>query len=221
MSTGQRGDKDRAIYTCRKLGGGCGGRTIQIPDLELEPLMGRLLFKRLEEVEVAADEDPDHPRPDLEAKIARWEKRKQVLEDKLLDGDRPAREIRKAIDTLNVRMAHARRKSAEYEVKGNLHKISAAKLREAWKDYSVAWKQLTYRGLIKEMLPRRAPALQRLEPGPRRGALALAGGPSNVTDLNASDGPSGMRKRSAVWLNSASRSRTGGNLIPATGSSSG
>ncbi|MFJ9978368.1 trypsin-like serine protease [Streptomyces cyaneofuscatus] len=34
VSTGQRGDKDRAIYTCRKVGGGCGGRTIQIADLE-------------------------------------------------------------------------------------------------------------------------------------------------------------------------------------------
>ncbi|MFE5393581.1 hypothetical protein ACFQ9U_03350 [Streptomyces sp. NPDC056568] len=66
---------------------------------------------------MAADEDPDDPSPDLEAKIARREKRKQELEDKLLDGDRPAREIRKAIDALNVRMAHARRKSAEYGVK--------------------------------------------------------------------------------------------------------
>ncbi|MFJ2875773.1 hypothetical protein [Streptomyces sp. NPDC087298] len=48
-----------------------------------------------------------------------------------LDGDRPAREIREAIDTLNVRMADARRKSAEYGVKANLHEISAAEPRKA------------------------------------------------------------------------------------------
>ncbi|MET9051783.1 recombinase family protein [Streptomyces bacillaris] len=150
MSTGQRGDKDMAIYTCKKEGGGCGGRTIQIPDLE--PLVEKLLFKRLEEVEVAAEEDPDDPRPDLEAKIARWEKRKKELEDELLDGDRPAREIRDAIDTLNGRMADSRRKMAEYGVKANLHEISAAELRKAWKGYSVARKQSTYRGLIREIL---------------------------------------------------------------------
>ncbi|AWL41041.1 MULTISPECIES: hypothetical protein [unclassified Streptomyces] len=69
-----------------------------------------------------------------------------------LDGDRPAREIREATDTLNVRMTDARRKSAEYGVKANLHEISAAELRKAWKDYSVARKQSTYRGLIREIL---------------------------------------------------------------------
>ncbi|MET9848906.1 recombinase family protein [Streptomyces ossamyceticus] len=150
MSTGQRGDKDMAIYTCKKEGGGCGGRTIQIPDLE--PLVEKLLFKRLEEVEVAAEKDENDPRPALEAKLVRWEKRKKELEDELLDGDRPAREIRDAIDKLNARMADARRESAEYGVKANLHEISAAELREAWKDYSVARKQSTYRGLIREIL---------------------------------------------------------------------
>ncbi|MFJ9983958.1 hypothetical protein ACIQUD_07910 [Streptomyces globisporus] len=69
-----------------------------------------------------------------------------------LDGDRPAREIREAIDTLNVRMADARRKSAEYGVEANLHETSAAELRRARKDYSVTWRQSTYRGLIREIL---------------------------------------------------------------------
>ncbi|MER0429917.1 hypothetical protein [Streptomyces microflavus] len=150
MSTGQRGDKDMAIYTCKKEGGGCGGRTIQIPDLE--PLMEKLLFKRLEEIEAAAEKDENDPRPALEAKLARWEKRKKELEDELLDGDRPAREIRDAIDTLNGRMADARREMAEYGVKANLHEISAAELQRARKDYSIARKQSTYRGLIREIL---------------------------------------------------------------------
>ncbi|MDW4902909.1 recombinase family protein [Streptomyces californicus] len=150
MSTGQRGDKDMPIYTCKKDGGGCGGRTIQIPDLE--PLMEKLLFKRLEEVEAAAEADDNDPRPALEAKLARWEKRKKELGDELLDGDRPAREIREAIDTLNGRMVGARQEIAQYAVKANLHEVSAAELREAWKDYSVARKQSTYRGLIREIL---------------------------------------------------------------------
>lgn len=69
-----------------------------------------------------------------------------------LDGDCPAREIREAIDTLTVRMADARRKSAEYGVEANLHETSAAELRRARKDYSVAWRQSAYRGLIRGIL---------------------------------------------------------------------
>ncbi|MGW0136270.1 recombinase family protein [Streptomyces sp. NPDC003299] len=150
MSTGQRGDKDMPIYTCKKDGGGCGGRTIQIPDLE--SLMEKLLFKRLEEVEAVTDEDPDDPRPALEAKLVRWETRKAELEDELLDGDRPAREIQDAIDKLNVRMAGARREIAQYSVKANLTEISAEQLRKEWEDYSVPRKQTVYRGLIREIL---------------------------------------------------------------------
>ncbi|QHA04584.1 hypothetical protein GQF42_15955 [Streptomyces broussonetiae] len=150
MSTGQRGDKDMSIYTCKKEGGGCGGRTIQIPDLE--PLVEKLLFARLEEIEVATEEDPADPRPELEAKLVRWEKRKGELEDELLDGDRPAREIQDAIDKLNVRMADARREIAHYSVKANLTEVSAVELRKAWKDYSVPRKQSVYRGLIREIL---------------------------------------------------------------------
>ncbi|MGW0854148.1 recombinase family protein [Streptomyces sp. NPDC002690] len=150
MSTGQRGDKIMGIYTCKRDTGGCGGRTIQIPDLE--PLMEELLFKRLEKVEAAAEGDPHDPRPALEAKLARWEQRKAELEEELLDGDRPAREIRDAIDKLNVRMGNTRRVAAEYSVKANLSEVSAAELRREWKGYSVARKQSVYRGLIKEIL---------------------------------------------------------------------
>ncbi|MDX3712770.1 recombinase family protein [Streptomyces europaeiscabiei] len=151
MSTGQRGDKpDTPIYTCKKEGGGCGGRTIQINDLE--PLIEKLLFTHLEEIEVSAEEDPDDPRPGLEAKLARWEKRKAELEDELLDGDRPAREIQDAIDKLNVRMADARREIAQYGVKANLTEVSATELRKEWTDYSVPRKQSVYRGLIREIL---------------------------------------------------------------------
>ncbi|MFD5905638.1 hypothetical protein ACFV6B_40480 [Streptomyces microflavus] len=49
-------------------------------------------------------------------------------------------------------MADARRKSAEYGVKANFHEISAAELRRARKDYSVARKQSTYRSLTREIL---------------------------------------------------------------------
>ncbi|MFF9210451.1 MULTISPECIES: recombinase family protein [unclassified Streptomyces] len=150
MSTGQRGDKNMPIYTCKKDGGGCGGRTIQIPDLE--SLMEKLLFKRLEEVEAVTEEDPQDPRPALEAKLVRWETRKKELEDELLDGDRPAREIQDAIDKLNVRMADARREIAQYSVKTNLTEISAEQLRKEWEDYSVPRKQSVYRGLIREIL---------------------------------------------------------------------
>lgn len=150
MGSGQRGDKDMAIYTCQKQTGGCGGRTIQIPDLE--PLMEKLLFKRLEEVEAMTEADPNDPRPALEAQLIRWEKRKTELSDELLDGDRPAREIQDAIDKLSIRIADARRKTAEYQVTSNLLEISAAELRKAWAGYSVARKQSTYRGLIREIL---------------------------------------------------------------------
>ncbi|MFF7936745.1 hypothetical protein [Streptomyces sp. NPDC007940] len=76
------------------------------------------------------------PGPGLEAKLARWENRKTELEDELLDGDRPAREIQEAIDKLNVRMADARPEIAQYGVKANLTEMSAAALRKAWADYS-------------------------------------------------------------------------------------
>lgn len=150
MSTGQRGDKDMPIYTCRKDGGGCGGRTIQIPDLER--LMEKLLFARLEEVEADMGKDPDDPRPALEAKLKRWERRKDELKDELLDGDRPAREIQDSIDTLTLRIAETRRQIAEYKVKTNLLEVTAEELRKAWKDYSVPRKQSVYRGLIREIL---------------------------------------------------------------------
>ncbi|MEU6651311.1 recombinase family protein [Streptomyces sp. NPDC046900] len=150
MSTAQRGDKDMPIYTCKKEGGGCGGRTIQIPDLE--SLVEKLLFKKLEEVEVSAVEDPDDPRPALEAKLGRWEARKAELENELLDGDRPAREIQDAIDKFNVRMADARREIAQYSVKTSLTEISAVELRKEWEDYSIPRKQSVYRGLIREIL---------------------------------------------------------------------
>ncbi|WP_405914518.1 hypothetical protein [Streptomyces sp. NBC_00728] len=100
--------------------------------------------RRLEEV--------NDPRPALEAKLARWEERKGELEDQLLDGDRPAREIQDAIDELNVRMAHAHQEVTQYRVKVNISEISAAELRKAWKDYSVPRKQPTYHGLIREIL---------------------------------------------------------------------
>lgn len=77
MSTGQRGDKDMAIYTCKK-DGGCGGRTIQIPDLE--PLVEKLLFKRMGRSRWRTRRTSPTPGPALEAKLVRDEKRKNYKE---------------------------------------------------------------------------------------------------------------------------------------------
>lgn len=150
MSTSQRGDTGTPLYTCTREGGGCGGRTIQIP--HLEKLMERLLFARLEEVEVLDEADPNDPRPALEAQIKKWERRTEALKEELLDGDRPIREIQTAIDTLNGRIIKAQRESAEYGVKSNLSEISSADLRKAWADYSVPRRQSVYRGLIEEIV---------------------------------------------------------------------
>ncbi|MFK4110488.1 hypothetical protein [Streptomyces sp. NPDC002176] len=62
-------------YTGKKDGRGWNGRTIQI--IDLEPLMEKLLFKRLEEVEAATEADENDLRPELEASLARWERWKK------------------------------------------------------------------------------------------------------------------------------------------------
>jgi len=150
MSTAQRGDKDMPIYTCKRDGGGCGGRTIQIPDLE--PLLEKLLFKRVEEVEALAEEDPNDPRPALEAKLKKWEKAKAEWEEEALTGEHSPRVILNAIAKLDENINKARREAAEYSVKANLTEIGSAELRKAWTDYSVSRKQSVYRGLIREIL---------------------------------------------------------------------
>lgn len=74
------------------------------------------------------------------------------LKEELLDGDRPAREIQEAIDTLNSRIAKAQREAAEYSVKTRVLEVSAEELREEWEDYLPARKQGVYRSLIREIL---------------------------------------------------------------------
>ncbi|WP_432101033.1 recombinase family protein [Streptomyces sp. WAC 04229] len=59
MKTSPRSDRPISVYVCAKDGGGCGARTIQIPDLE--KAMEQLLFAQLEEVEAAVVEDPSAP----------------------------------------------------------------------------------------------------------------------------------------------------------------
>jgi DNA invertase Pin-like site-specific DNA recombinase len=151
MKTSPSSNRKGSVYRCPPKGdGGCGGRTIKISDLER--VVERLLFARLDEVEPLDQTDPDDPRPALETKLRRWEARKAELEEELVDGDRPAREIQAAIDKLNARIAQAQRQIAEHSVKTRVMEVDAAELRHAWKDYPVPRKQSVYRGLIEKIL---------------------------------------------------------------------
>ncbi|MET7847676.1 recombinase family protein [Streptomyces avermitilis] len=151
MKTSPSSNRKGPVYRCPPKGdGGCGGRTIKIADLER--LVEKLLFDKLEEVEPLDEADPDDPRPALEEKLGKWERRVTELKEELLEGDRPAREIQEAIDTLNSRIAQAQREAAEYSVRTRILEVSAEELREAWEDYPPARKQSTYRGLIREIL---------------------------------------------------------------------
>lgn len=114
--------------------------------------MEKLLFARLEDVEPLDEADPDDPRPALEAKVAKWERRVGELKEELLDGDRPAREIREAVDTLNSRIAQAQREAAQYGVRDRVLDIDVEQLRQAWEDYPAARKQSLYRSVIEKVL---------------------------------------------------------------------
>jgi DNA invertase Pin-like site-specific DNA recombinase len=150
MKTSPSSNRKGAVYRCPPRGdGGCGGRTIRIEDLER--LMEKLVFTKLEEIEPLDVVDPDDPRPALEAKVAKWERRVKELKEELLDGDRPAREVREAIDTLNSRIAQAQREAAQYNVKDRVLEINVEELRMAWEDYLPARKQGLYRSLIKQI----------------------------------------------------------------------
>lgn len=150
MKTSPSSNRKGPVYRCPPKGdGGCGGRTIRIKDLER--LMEKWLFAKLEEVEPLDDADPDDPRPALEEKLGKWERRVGELKEELLDGDRSAREIQEAIDTLNSRITGAQREAAEYSVKARILDISAEDLRKAWKDYLPARKQSVFRSLIREI----------------------------------------------------------------------
>ncbi|WP_448319263.1 recombinase family protein [Streptomyces sp. CO7] len=151
MTTARSSNRKGSVYRCPPKGeGGCGGRSIRIDDLER--VMEKLLFARLEEVEPLDEGDSDDPRPALEAKVALWERRVEELKEELLDGERSAREIREAIETLHGRIAQAQREAAEYGVKDRVLGISAEELRAAWEGYPVARKQSVYRSLVKEIL---------------------------------------------------------------------
>lgn len=152
MRTSPSSNRRGPVYRCPPKGeGGCGGRTIRIDDLER--LMEELFFARLEaEIEPVDDEDPDDPRPALEAKVVKWERRVAELKDELLDGDRPAREIQEAIDTLSTRIAQAGRQAAQYGVRDRVLDISVEQLREDWEGYTPARKQSYYRSVIEKIL---------------------------------------------------------------------
>jgi site-specific DNA recombinase len=150
MKTSPRSDRPIGVYTCAKDGGGCGARTIQIP--QLEGAMERLLFDQLEDVEAALGEDPEDPRPALEEKLKNLESRVAELEMELDEGDRPVKEILASIQRIKGRMAKLQRELAELTVKTNVMDIDVDELREAWKDYSVPRKQAVYRGLIEEII---------------------------------------------------------------------
>ncbi|WP_430376729.1 recombinase family protein [Streptomyces sp. B1-3] len=150
MKTSPRSDRPIGVYTCAKDGGGCGARTIQIPDLERA--MERLLFAQLEEVEAEVVEDAEDPRTALEEKLGKLERRKAELEEELDEGDRPVREITDALTRVKGRISTVQRELAEQSVKANVLDVDVEDLREAWENYPVARKQAVYRGLIEEIL---------------------------------------------------------------------
>ncbi|KAA0924278.1 recombinase family protein [Streptomyces apricus] len=150
MKTSPRGDRPTGVYTCARDGGGCGARTIDIP--HFEKAMEQLLFAQLEEVEAAVAEDPDDPRPALEEKLGKLERRKAELEVELDEGDRSVREITDALTRVKGRIATVQGELAEQSVKANVLDINVEDLRKAWEDYSVARKQAVYRGLIEEII---------------------------------------------------------------------
>ncbi|MFE9865898.1 recombinase family protein [Streptomyces sp. NPDC005506] len=151
MRTSPSSNRKGPVYRCPPKGdGGCGGRTIRIDDLER--LMEKLLFARLEEVEPLDEADPDDPRPALEAKVAKWERRVGELKEELLDGDRPAREIQEAVEVLNSRIAQAQREAAQYGVRDRVLDIDVEQLRKEWEDYPAARKQSLYRSVIEKVL---------------------------------------------------------------------
>ncbi|MDC2953351.1 recombinase family protein [Streptomyces gilvifuscus] len=150
MRVSPRADRPVSIYTCQKDGGGCGARTIQVPDVE--KAMETLVFARMEEVEAAVVEDLDDPRPALEEKLGNMEARVAELEVELDEGDRPVKEITASIQRIKGRMAKVQRELAELTVKKNVTDVGAAELRVEWENYSVPRKQAVYRGLIEEIL---------------------------------------------------------------------
>ncbi|MFC4609763.1 recombinase family protein [Streptomyces maoxianensis] len=150
MKTSPRSDRPIGVYVCAKDGGGCGARTIQIPDLE--KAMEQLLFLQLEEAETALVEDPDDPRPALEEKLGTLQARVAELEVELDEGDTPVREVTASIQRIKGRMTKVQRELAELTVKTNVLEVSVDELREAWEDYSVPRKQAVYRGLIEEII---------------------------------------------------------------------
>nr|WTB31146.1 recombinase family protein [Streptomyces sp. NBC_00830] len=152
MRTSPASNRKGAVYRCPPKGdGGCGSRTVKIEDLER--LMETLFFARLEgEVEPVDEANPDDPRPALEAKVLKWERRVKELKEELLDGDRPAREIQEAIDTLNSRIAQAQREAAQYGVRDRVLDIDVEQLREDWGIYSPARKQSLFGSVIEKIL---------------------------------------------------------------------
>ncbi|MFE4959297.1 recombinase family protein [Streptomyces sp. NPDC056653] len=151
MRTSPSSNRRGSVYRCPPKGdGGCGGRSVRIEDLERH--VEELMFRRLEQVRPPEEADPDDPRPALEAKVLKWERRVAELKEELLDGDRPAREVRDALDTLNSRIGQGQREAAQYGVRDRVLDISAEELRENWEDYLPARRQSAYRSVIKEIL---------------------------------------------------------------------
>ncbi|MGW2064868.1 hypothetical protein ACWCO9_30350 [Streptomyces sp. NPDC001937] len=74
------------------------------------------------------------------------------LKEELLNGDRPAPEIREAVDTLNSLIAQAQRDAAQYGVKDRVMEIDAEQISQDWGIYSPARKQSLFRSVMEKIL---------------------------------------------------------------------
>lgn len=138
-------------YVCPPKGnGGCGARAVDVPILE--DLMRRLLIARLEEVDVPDEDATDDPRPALEQKIAKWERKLEEVKAEFLDGDTSARELREVSETLNARIQQARQEMAQHSAPSRLQ-VTPEELREEWKDpgFPVGRKQAVFRAFFEEI----------------------------------------------------------------------
>jgi len=149
MGTQKASNNKRKVFTCRaKAEGGCGSRTINMRDLE--ELITELIMKKLEAVEVEENAEED-PRPDVELKIARWERRIAELKEAFADGDQSAREYREVTEDLKSKIAQARGELAAYNVRKRLD-ASAEKIRAEWEGYPIERKKSVVGRFIKMIL---------------------------------------------------------------------
>jgi hypothetical protein len=102
---------------------------------DLEDLITELIMRKLDLVEVEADEGED-PRPHVEQNIARWERRIEELKEAFADSDQSAREYREVTENLRAKISQARAELAAYNVRSRLE-ASADEIKAEWEGYPI------------------------------------------------------------------------------------